>query len=111
MLSLNPYSDRLPCLLAELKPNGTVRLALYDAGPGEDLVAVTAILHVQANPVAPAQLAIDGKVEEGEVAQLLIELQANAHCPDLLKLQRWFLPNEPALVPWHAAAGMGRISV
>lgn len=95
---VNPCLNRLPCLFAQLELHGTTRLALEDAWPGQDVVTVGNILHAQANQIASAQLAIDGQVAEGKVTQPLAELQPDADRPDFLRLQRWRLSDQPAVV-------------
>ena len=77
MSSVAPCLNRLPCLFGQLKPNGMARFALHDARPGQDMVALGDILHAQANQVASAQLAVDGRVKEGQIAQPLAQLQRN----------------------------------
>jgi hypothetical protein len=50
--------------------------------------------------IAAPQLAVDGKVEEREVAPTRLKLKSNADCPDFFGAQRALLTNEAALVPW-----------
>jgi hypothetical protein len=57
------------------------------------------IADAQRDQVAAAQLAVDGEVEEGEVAQLVRQLQANPDRSDLPHFQRRLGAGQLALVP------------
>ena len=47
--------------------------------------------HRQAHQIAAPELGVDGEIEEGEVANALGKLKADADRPDLLRLQRRLL--------------------
>ena len=57
--------------------------------------------HVDLEPheVTAPQLAVEGEIEQSEVASTLFELKPDPDCPDLLWLQRALLADEAALVP------------
>jgi len=57
------------------------------------------VAHAQGDQVAAAQLAVDGEVEEGEVAQPLRQLQADPDGPDLADLERRLGAGQLALGP------------
>ena len=74
---------------------------------GCHLVAVAEVPDSEADEIAAAQLAVDAKVEQGELAYTALHLQADAQCPDVLELERCLLPNDLALVPRLAMDGIG----
>jgi hypothetical protein len=53
----------------------------------------------QAYEIAAAELAVQGEIEKGELADSLGELEADSDCSDLLEAQRWLLAYQLALVP------------
>jgi len=63
---------------------------------------VTALDHIvdaQRDQITPAQFAVDGEIEQGEISGAMIQLQSNSDGPDLFQLQRRLLPEELALIP------------
>ena len=49
--------------------------------------------------IAAPELAIDRKVEQHQVSDPLLYLQSNPDSPNRGRLQRFSLPEDPALVP------------
>jgi hypothetical protein len=62
------------------------------------LVADAHVAHQKPCEVAAPELAIDGKIEEREVASVPLKLESDADCPDLLRFERAFLASEATLV-------------
>ena len=60
-------------------------------------------MDAQPDQIAAAQLAVDGQVEQGKVAQFAAELEPDPDGPDFLRLQRGFLAAQFAFVPRAAA--------
>jgi hypothetical protein len=60
------------------------------------------IADLEPHEVAAPQLAVEGQIEQSEVASTLFELKPDADCPDLLWLQRALLADEAVLVPGGA---------
>ena len=48
-------------------------------------------MNLKCNEVVPAQLAVDTKIEERELPNTHLHLQADTQCPDVLGLERWLL--------------------
>ena len=92
----------------DLEPHGQAGLVLHDAGPGEDMVAMGDVTHVQADEITAPQFAVDGQVEEREVPRFAGHAQTGPHGPDLPELQGRFLPHQLALVPGGMWRGGGR---
>ena len=66
----NPGQQCRAGLFGDLEPDWQTGLVLYDAGPGEDMVAMGDVAHMQADEITAAQFAVDGQVEEREVPGL-----------------------------------------
>ena len=66
------------------------------------MTALEHIADVKPHQVAPAQLAVDGEVEQREFPGSMIQLQSNPDGPDLLQLQRWLLADQLPFVPRNA---------
>src|ERR1700684_2850620 len=56
----------------------------------------------QLDEVAGSKLAVDGEVEQRQLAATVGELQADSNRPDLFEFQQCFLTDEPSLVPGFA---------
>jgi hypothetical protein len=65
------------------------------------VTALEHIVNVKRHKVAPAQLAVDGEIEQREFPDSMIQLQSNPDGPDLLQLQRWLLADQLPFVPWY----------
>jgi hypothetical protein len=80
----------------------SLRLALNDHGARQNLVAMGYIPHMKADQVAASQLAVDGQIEQGQVANRMVVLQVDTDRPDILGLEGWLLADQLALVPGFA---------
>lgn len=56
--------------------------------------------------IAPAQLAVDAQVKKGGLSYPSLHLESNAQRPDVLELERRFLPDDLALAPRLAMSGI-----
>ena len=74
-------------------------LLLHDNRAWGDMTALEHIANLKPHQVAPAQLAVDGEIEQRESPCSMIQLQWNPDGPDLLKLQRWLLTDRLPFVP------------
>src|SRR5262245_49103023 len=81
-------------LLGDLELHGPASLLLDDDGTVLDLAAGGDVIYAQPDQVAGAQLAVDGQIEEREVAASMLELQAGSDGPYLLRLQCRLLAGE-----------------
>ncbi len=98
----DPGSDRVPRLLGDLELHRPVRLLLHDNRAWGDMTALEHIANVKPHQVAPAQLAVDGEIEQREFPGLMIQLQSNPDGLDLLQLQRRLLADQLPFVPTPA---------
>jgi len=67
------------------------------------------VIYSNCHYIAPAQLAIDGKIEEREVAHLSLHLELCANGPDVAGLQRRFWAYQLALVAGRAERTPSRV--
>jgi hypothetical protein len=77
----DPGVDRVPCLLGDFKLHRPLGLLLYDNRPRRNPSALDDIVDAKPDQIAPAQLAVDGEVEQCEFAGSMIQLQANPDGP------------------------------
>src|SRR4051812_24074950 len=107
-----------PCLLdpplqsvagrrRDLELNWALGFVLHHHGTSRHLVAMTEVPNFEADEVTAAQLAIDTQVEQSKLAHPTFHLKADAKCPDVLELERCFLADDLALVPWLAVNSAG----
>lgn len=59
------------------------------------------ILHPEAHEITGSELAVDGQVEQGQIAQPPSQLKSDPNRPDLLELERWLGPDQAS--PFQAA--------
>jgi len=88
-----PIADCCLGLFGDLKLDWPAGLSLNDAGAVSYLAANANVVDAQPHEVATAQLAVDGEIEQCEVAPTPLKLEPNADCPDLLRFQGAFLAN------------------
>ena len=77
---------RLARLLGYFKPDRAARFLLPDRGAFDGIAVRRDILHLEAHHIAAAQLAIDGEIEQRQIAYLPHHLQMRADRPDMLRL-------------------------
>jgi hypothetical protein len=86
-------------LFGDLELDRPAGLPLDHRGAVLDTPPDAYVAHPQPHEVAAPQLAINGEIEEREVASTLFKLEADADRPNLLRLERAFLAGEAAFVP------------
>jgi hypothetical protein len=57
------------------------------------------ILDAEPDQIAGAELAVYSEVEEGQVSESAVQLQACPDCPDVLRLKRWLRADKLSFVP------------
>jgi hypothetical protein len=99
--------ERVACHLGQFEPDGAAGLALAD-GRAVDGVAVGChIIGAQRYQIAAAQLAVDGEVEQGEVAGTPLRLQLRPDGPHVAGPQRRVGTGEFVLVARGSRASPG----
>jgi beta-keto acid cleavage enzyme len=90
----SPGLERCAHRRRDLELDRALCLVLHDSGSGGHLIAMGEIADLQAHKIAAAQLAVDAKVEESQLAHATPHLQTHAQGPDVIRLERCFLPND-----------------
>ena len=65
---VRPCCHRFPCVLRQFELNGLTGFALHDCYPFANTFAADQVPHLEANQIAPTQLAVDGDVEQRQIA-------------------------------------------
>jgi hypothetical protein len=78
-----------------------------DRRPGDRPSPMGDVSDPKAQQITPAELTVDGEVEEGKFPCPAGDLKANADRPDLLELEGRLGPDQPPLVPGRPSAADG----
>ena len=90
-LLFQPGIDSLTGLPGQLKLNGATGFLLHDNCAIFDAVSHEDITDSQGNQITTAKLAVNGQVEQGQVARFPMDLKPDSDGPDFFGLQRRFL--------------------
>src|SRR6266496_948333 len=75
----DPSTDRVPRLFGDLELHRPLGLLLHDNRAWGDMTALEHIADVKPHQVAPAQLAVDGEIEQCEFPGSMIQLQLQSN--------------------------------
>ena len=100
----DPHAHSVTGGRRDLELDGSLGLVLHHDGTRGDLVTVAEVAHLERNEVAPAKLAVNAQVEEGEFPYPLLHLQPKSKSPDVPQLERSLLSDDLAFVPCTASA-------
>ena len=84
----DPGTDRVPRLFGDLELHRPLGLLLHDNRAWGDMTASEHIANLKPHQVAPAQLAVDGEIEQRQFPGSMVQLQSNPNSPDRLQFQR-----------------------
>jgi hypothetical protein len=98
----DPGSDSIPRRLGNLELHGTLGFLLQHYCPGCHAASVADVSDAQSDQVTGSKLAVDGEVEQRQLAATVGELQAHPDRPDLFELERRLLAYKLSLVPGFA---------
>ena len=90
----------------DLELHRALGLVLHNHGPTCHMVAVMHVPDLEADEVAPAELAVNSQVEESELAHPVFHLEPDSKRPEVLDLEGRLLSDDLALVPWLAMRGV-----
>src|SRR5690606_32015446 len=90
---------RVSGLLCDFESDGLPSLPLLDGGSLGGVAVRSHVLNAEPDQVAGPELAVYCEVEECQITETAVQLQARATRPDVLRLQRWFRANKLSLVP------------
>ena len=77
---------RLPGLFGDFEPDRSTSLALPDGRAINAQVIWSNLVSQQADDITASQLAVDCNVEQGEITDLVCQLQPGADCPHMFRL-------------------------
>ncbi|MBF6989027.1 hypothetical protein IPF36_14925 [Cupriavidus sp. IK-TO18] len=97
---MNPTLNALASLFRDLELHWPLSFLLHDCCPGANLAANADVLHAQTGQVARSELAVDGKVEHRQFANIRRKLKPSSYRPYLIQLQWRLLARQPPFVPW-----------
>lgn len=100
---IEPGRNRFARSLGDLEANRFPGLALDDRGPLLDLAGRVNISNLEPHEITAPQFAVDGEVEQRQVADIGGDFEPDPDRPDMLWQQRSLLADDAALVPGRAA--------
>jgi hypothetical protein len=99
---LQPDTDGGSRMFRQLNLHWPLRFPLNHHGSREYLGPMRNVAYPKADEIAAAKLAVDSRIEHGQIADCMCVLKVNSDSPDVLRLQGWFLSDELSLVPHFA---------
>ena len=97
-----PIADCCSGLFGDLELDGSAGFPLDHHGAVPYSVPDAHVVDLKPHEITAPQLAVDGQIEQSEIASALFELKPDADCPDFFWLQRTLLADKPALIPGGA---------
>jgi hypothetical protein len=91
--------DGLPRLLGEFEPDRATRLLLTDRRSIERVAVGGYVIDPHCHDITAAQFAVDGEVEQREIADAFLKLQPCPDRPDVACSQRRLRTDQLAFVP------------
>jgi hypothetical protein len=98
-LLLEPASHSLMGLLRDLELNRMACLPLHHGGAGSYPPIKGYVVDPKRDEVTGSQLAVEGQVEQGQIPDLMSDLEPHSNGPDLLRLERRLGSDQLAVVP------------
>jgi hypothetical protein len=102
-----PVMDRGPSLLRDFELDWSPCLFLNHSATVPHPAAGAYVVDLQADEIAASELAVDRKVEQGEISFPALQLKPNPNGPDIFRLERALLADQAALVPGSPFARNG----
>src|SRR3984893_3636242 len=99
--------DRGPGLLHDFELDWSPCLFLNHGATVPHPAAGAYVVDLQADDIAASQLAVDRKVEQGEISFPALQLKPNPKGPDIFRLERALLADQAAPVPGSPLARNG----
>jgi hypothetical protein len=95
----DPDGEGLAGLFGDFELHRSMGFLLHEHGAGQQVAALGDVANPQLHEVAGAQLAVDGQIEQGQLAGIVGHLQANLDRTDFLEFEGRLLANKLAFVP------------
>ena len=99
--------QRVPSDLRQLEPDRPARLSLANVGAVDGVPVGRHVIDAQRDEIAAPQLAVDGEIEQCQVACAPFQLQLGTDQPYVAGPQRRLWTGELALVPGRAIGPWG----
>src|SRR5262249_47234918 len=80
--------NRFASLVRQLELHRTPSLLLPNRRPIDGVSPRCDIIHLEGNDVTAAQFAVDGQIEQGQVARATLDLQSRPYRPDVFRSER-----------------------
>jgi hypothetical protein len=109
MCRRDPGGDRLARLLGDLDLDRPLGLLLHDNRAGCDPTALDHIVNMEPDQITPAQLAVQGEVEQRKFPGSMAQLQPNPDRSDLLSFSGGFWPSSLPL--FHGTSALISVSI
>ena len=94
----DPIAECCSGLFGDFELDRSAGFPLDHRGAVPDSASDAHVADLEPHEVTAPQLAVEGQIEQSEVASTLFKVKPDADCPDLLWLQRALLADEAALV-------------
>ena len=107
----DPIAECCSGFFGDFELDRSAGFALDYRGAVPDSAPDAHVADLEPNEVTAPQLAVEGQIEQSEVASTVFELKPDADCPDLLWFQRALLADEAALVPGGTKVGLMRLEL
>ena len=98
-----PVSDRCSGLFGDFELDRSTRFSLDHRGAVSHLATDANVVDLQPYKVTAPQVAVDGEIEQGEVALTMLQLKPDTDGRYVFRFQRAFLRGKSSLVPRIAA--------
>ena len=89
-------ADRPAGVFGDFELDRATRLLLDDSAASPHFAARGDIANLQPDEVAAPKLAVDSKIEQGEIANVSVEFEPGTDRPDFLHFQGWLLAGQLA---------------
>jgi len=94
-----PITYRDPSLLGDFKLDRPPCFPLYHGASVPHPAAGPYVIDLQADEIAASELAIDCKVEQGEISFPALQLKPKPNGPHIFRLERALLADQSVLIP------------
>jgi hypothetical protein len=95
----DPSSKRFSRAISDLESDRGLRLALQDRSPLLDGTCSEHVGNLETDEITSSELAVDGGIEQGEIADGFGEFETDTNSPYVLRQQWALLTNDATVVP------------
>ena len=106
----NPVAHCVTGRLGNFKLDRPRGFLLHHGGAGRHAIAMANVAHPHFYQVTSPKLAIQPRVEHGELTNSVLKLKTNPNCPNFFQFERGLLPDDHVLVPGSVLCLIGSFS-